>query len=235
MSRYKKEVRPSGSSLAWYQAFAAKYLRTGLLRVITQRVVVFLYRRFGTTCIPSSYFILAAWQIYTYTERGLTQVSRSIRRETGTDSLVEATCPKLAMWTYWIIPSWHFSTTLTDVFSVIFSSVVMRIPGYKTHRRSTACAPSSMAVAPTCLIFAVSLTWNMNLGSNPRQSFSQSYVPCKDLLPLEQWSSVCPRCGLKLWWETHCVSIIPVTDYAVCSFWILDPWRWDQEAVLQHR
>jgi len=63
-------------------------------------------------CVPSSSFISGAWQIYTYAERGLTQVSRGIWRETGTDSLVEATCQKLAMWTCWIVPSWHFSTTL---------------------------------------------------------------------------------------------------------------------------
>jgi len=36
---------------------------------------------------------------------------------------------------YWIVSNWHFSTTLTEVLSVLFPSVVRRMPGYKTQRR----------------------------------------------------------------------------------------------------
>ena len=50
-------------------------------------------------------------------------------------------CPgflqKVAMSTYWIVPNWHFSTTLTEVFSELFSSLVRQTPEYNTQRRDT--------------------------------------------------------------------------------------------------
>jgi hypothetical protein len=49
-----------------------------------------------------------------------------------------------------------------------------------------------MAASPECLIFAVNRTIDMtNLGSNPREPYSQSYALSKrGLLLPEQWSSV---------------------------------------------
>ena len=59
-----------------------------------------------------------------------------------------------------------------------------------------------------CRIFlcsqgVASITLDMtNLCSNPRKFSSQSYAPYRDLLPLEHWSSVCPRRGLQPRQET---------------------------------
>jgi hypothetical protein len=52
--------------------------------------------------------------------------------------------------------SWHFSTTITEYFWVIFSSFVRRLPGYNTQRRGTARIPS-----PKFLTFAASPTLDM--------------------------------------------------------------------------
>jgi hypothetical protein len=47
---YKRLGGPQDrSGRAWFQASAAKYMKTALFWVITQRVVVISYRRFGTT------------------------------------------------------------------------------------------------------------------------------------------------------------------------------------------
>jgi hypothetical protein len=101
----------------------------------------------------------------------------------------------------WIVTRWHISTTLNGGFSlVLVSSVVRRMPGYNTR----SALPSDMAASPKCLIFAASLNLDMtSLSSNPRKPFSQSYAPHKGLLPLERWSSVCPRRGLQTRRETR--------------------------------
>jgi hypothetical protein len=61
-------------------------------------------------------------------------VDPGLPREARFDKPEVATCQKVAMSIYWIVPNWHFLTTLTEVLSVVFPSVVRRMPGYNTER-----------------------------------------------------------------------------------------------------
>jgi hypothetical protein len=62
-------------------------------------------------------------------------VDPGLAREAGVNKPVVATCKKAAMSIYRIVPNWHFSTTLTEVLSVLFPSVVRWMPGYSTQSR----------------------------------------------------------------------------------------------------
>jgi hypothetical protein len=62
-------------------------------------------------------------------------VDPGLPREAAVDKPVVATCQKVVMSIYWIVPKWHFSTILTKVLFVLFPSVVRRMPGYNTQSR----------------------------------------------------------------------------------------------------
>jgi hypothetical protein len=72
----------------------------------------------------------------------------------------------------------ELSSTMTEVFSVLFSFVIRRMPRYNSQRRGTARTRTHMAESPKCLNFPSSLTLaTINLGLNPRKLSSQSYSP----------------------------------------------------------
>jgi len=54
-------------------------------------------------------------------------------------------------------------------------------------------------------------------GSKSRKHSSQSYVPAKGLLPLEQWSSVCPRRDLQTRGEIVSVKCYPSYSFKCLS------------------
>ena len=82
------------------------------------------------------------------------------------------------MSTLFIVPRWHFSTSQTGVFCVLFFLSCKKIPGYNTQSRGTGRTPLWQAASVKCLIFDASLTLDTtNLGSNPRKPYSQIYAP----------------------------------------------------------
>jgi hypothetical protein len=91
------------------------------------------------------------------------------------------TCPgyhqKAVMSTYWIVPNWHFSNTLTEFLYLLFPSVVRQMPGYNTQNQAT----DSQFFHVRPLKFSaiiLSLTLKMTIpGWYPRKPSSQSYAP----------------------------------------------------------
>lgn len=135
-----------------------------------------------------------------YADWVLTHVFSSITRETGVHKLVVTTCQKVAMLTYWILPNWHFLTTLTEVFFLLFSSVVRRMPVYNAKTghgsHSSQARWLHQCVCPQSHAFS----WDFgSLGSKPSHPSNQR-VPFPNkvshVLPYHK-SLVCPSVGLQ--------------------------------------
>jgi hypothetical protein len=81
------------------------------------------------------------------------------------------------MTTNWIVPNRNISTSLTEIFSVLFSSVVRQMPGHKTQRRGTACTITTYGGYISQRL-SITLTSNVTiLGSNPRKPSCYNYAP----------------------------------------------------------
>ena len=62
-----------------------------------------------------------------------------LKKENRDRQIVLVTLKRRPMSTHWIVTNWHFWTIQTDVFAVLFPSVVRQMLGYNTQRRGTIC------------------------------------------------------------------------------------------------
>jgi len=127
----------------------------------------------------------------TYVEWGLTHVYQTSLWRSGPTDLSGLSFKRWRNWHNESCPGGNFDYPAAVFFPYIFFSVVKRNPGYNMQRRSTVRPPLSTADSLKCLIFAVSVTLDMNnLCSNHRKPSSRSSASGLPQWPTASWAMI---------------------------------------------
>jgi hypothetical protein len=143
------------------------------------------------------------------------------------------------MSTHWIVPNWHFSTNLTEVFLTCF---VPQLHGKWQGLTRKDGTWSTFLARKAAKFYRDNSNVNFkhdHSGFEFHKAFQPKLCPIIGLLLLEQWSSVCPCRDLQPRREIVTVSEIPVIikvsdigpSDAVTQEWL----NWYRDVVLRFR